>query len=148
MRKASSKELRVVQKLLAGIFLFLAVVYVCVAFELFDVSLLAYSKCRTCRRIEIPTVWTIWLMALMFALISLGIFLHSLERSGRFADFINSIAWLLFCGLLARYAIGSGDDVASRVFVGALAMIFLVVYVWYCWILKRANRTRLGLTHK
>jgi len=146
MRRLSSKELKAVQQLLAGSFLILAVVYACVALEAFDVSLLAYSKCRTCQRTEIPAIWTIRLMALMFTLISLGMVLQSLKRIGNFVDFINSSAWLLFCGLLARYALGSGGDVSSRVFVGALAMIFLVVYVWYCWMLNRVNRRRLDLT--
>ena len=101
----------------------LSCVLISVAAGLVDISVLSYSRCRTCPRQLTPSGATVALLAAMFASMTVA------SLSERFSTrvpikYSGTLSWLLLCVVLGNHAICSDDLVGVRMVTGMFAALF------------------------
>lgn len=125
----NKSKMPALQRAMSLLFLMPAILYLGVALEIIDISWVAYSRCRTCPRTEIPSILLVRLVSLMFFLFSFAMLAGSFAKQNVFANVLGSAAWLLFCGLLMRHAFFSNDQLMARAMTGALSSLFLFSFI-------------------
>lgn len=117
-----------VQMGMAIVFFILALAHIGVALGFLDIWVLAYAPCRNCPRNQVPNVWMVKLLCLLFSALSLVLWLEAKEIYSRWVGILGSAAWFSFVAVLARYSVYSDGPVIARILLGFFASIFVLAY--------------------
>lgn len=113
---------------------------VAVAVGLIDLSSLAYSRCRTCPRVVVPSAWTVGIVGAMFLAFTVPLLAKSFARKVPLADIFGVIGWLLLCAALGRHSLFSDEPMSIRLWTGAFCLLFSLTFFAGYWVIARARR--------
>lgn len=125
----------------------LSCLLISVATGVVDISVLSYSRCRTCPRQPMPSRVTVVLLAAMFVSMTVA------SLSERFSTrvlikYSGTLSWLLLCVVLGNHAICSDDPVGVRMVTGMFAALFSLMSLLFALVVAmrawgRRSRRRL-----